>query len=282
MASAHRKAGSQFYYAFYRDHTGRLRSKSTKQINLAKARKIAEHWESIAQRKLRASEVREATNEVIKKFYPEVPFATVGTFVENWFRLKKPELAESTLASYRKSADKFLAFLGEAANADIAAVKKHQIAGFRNHLLEKVSPQTCNVDLKCIKTIFASAKKDGYVTESPAEGVDLIRRIATRARRSFSVPELRQVIEVADPEWKSMIRFGLYTGQRLNDLARLTWSAIDLDRGIIRFSVKKTRRVIVIPIAPALRSHIENLDWSGISGDVHPRLSQKPSNQAFD
>ncbi|MGA8659217.1 MAG: hypothetical protein WB586_24060 [Chthoniobacterales bacterium] len=31
------------------------------------------------------------------------------------------------------------------------------------------------------------------------------------------------MVDVADPEWQSMILFGLYTGQRLGDVARLTW-----------------------------------------------------------
>ena len=46
--------------------------------------------------------------------------------------------------------------------------------------------------------------------------------------RSFTIDELRIVLDVADPEWKSMILFGLYTGQRLADVATLRWSNVDL------------------------------------------------------
>jgi hypothetical protein len=38
-----------------------------------------------------------------------------------------------------------------------------------------------------------------------------------------AIPELQPIMEIADPEWQSLIRFGLYTGQRLVDLATLTW-----------------------------------------------------------
>jgi integrase len=41
-------------------------------------------------------------------------------------------------------------------------------------------------------------------------------------RRPFTIDELRAVLEVADDEWKSLIKFGLYTGQRLADIAALT------------------------------------------------------------
>jgi len=46
---------------------------------------------------------------------------------------------------------------------------------------------------------------------------------------SFTLPELRSLLAVANDEWKSLILFGLYTGQRLGDLARLTWQNVDLE-----------------------------------------------------
>jgi integrase len=280
MASVVHKPGSKYWHAAYRDHTGRQRRKSTKVTTRSKALEIARRWEKIAQRKLEVVQVRQQTEELVREFYrEEIPFVTAGTFIETWFRLKRPEIAQSTYESYRKSADKFLAFLGDAANKDIALVKKHQIAEFRNHLLEKVQPQTANLDLKLIKTLFRAAKKDGYVTESAAEDVDLIRRINVRVRRAFTVDELRQVIEIADPEWWSMTMFGLYTGQRLGDLARLTWGSVDLARDIITFSVRKTGRTVIIPIAPPLRMHIMTMKIGLPAESVHPRCSQRLRNR---
>ena len=51
------------------------------------------------------------------------------------------------------------------------------------------------------------------------------------------------------PEWGSLIRFGLYTGQRLADLACLTWVNLDLVRGEIRLKTRKTGRRMILPIA---------------------------------
>ena len=282
MAGITKKQGSKFWHATYRDHTGRQRCKSTKETNPSKARRIAEEFERFARRKVPAHRVREAINEVVREHYrTDVPFTTVGTFIEQWLKLKKPEIEQSTYARYRNSGDKFLAFLGDGANGDIAMIRKHSIAEFRNRLLEKVQPQTANLDLRFIKMIFKQAKQDGYVTESPAEGVELIRRIRTKARRPFTVEELRQVIEAADPEWGSMTKFGLYSGQRLGDLARLTWANIDLDNKppVLRLSTKKTHRCVVIPIAPALLAHILAIEVGSPGEAIHPRLSRKPSNQ---
>jgi integrase len=52
--------------------------------------------------------------------------------------------------------------------------------------------------------------------------------------------------EVADPGWKSMILFGLCTGQRLGDAAGLTWANIDLPGKRIRPSTQKTGKVLII------------------------------------
>jgi integrase len=38
------------------------------------------------------------------------------------------------------------------------------------------------------------------------------------------------VLRVADPELRSMVMIGLYTGQRLGDIAMLTWQNIDLEQ----------------------------------------------------
>jgi integrase len=281
MASAHRKAGCKNYFAFYRDYAGRLRSKSTGETDLRKARKIAEHWEAVARRKIAPSKVRERTNELVREFYKEeVPFTTVGTFIENWLKLKGPEIAQSTYDSYRKSADKFLAFLEDAANGDIALIRPHKIAEFRNNLVEKVSPQTANIDMKFVRAVFRAAEKDGYLSESPAEPVDFFRRASSKsARRTFSVDELRQLIKTADPEWQSMIRFGLYTGQRMGDVARLRWGSVDLGRRLIRLWVTKTGRSIVIPLAPPLRAHIVSVGIGSPDDPIHPQCSAKPSNR---
>ena len=53
-----------------------------------------------------------------------------------------------------------------------------------------------------------------------------------------------------------MIKFGLYTGQRLADLTTLTWSQIDLERDEIRLTTRKTCKRLLIPIAAPLREHL--------------------------
>ncbi len=56
-----------------------------------------------------------------------------------------------------------------------------------------------------------------------------------------------------------MILFGLYTGQRLKDLATLTWQNLDLDRNELRFVTGKTGRQQIIPLARPLQRYIQSL-----------------------
>jgi integrase len=64
---------------------------------------------------------------------------------------------------------------------------------------------------------------------------------------------------VADDEWRSMILFGLYTGQRLSDIASLRWSNIDLPRGELPLVTRKTGKTMILPIAAPLRRLLESL-----------------------
>ena len=123
--------------------------------------------------------------------------------------------------------------------------------------------------------VFKAARRDGAVVEDPSEFVDTIRQgqgIATEKRRPFTVPEIQAVLAVADDEWRSMVRFGLYSGQRLADLASLTWANLDLARGEIRLETRKTGRRMILPMAGPLRKHIEGLKVGDKpDAPVHPR-----------
>ena len=108
--------------------------------------------------------------------------------------------------------------------------------------------------------LFLSARRDGLITDNPAEDVKTVaQRGEKRSRRPFSLDELRSVLSVADDEWRSMILFGLYTGARLSDVASLTWENVDLAARELRFIAKKTGKRIILPLDGPLAAHSETL-----------------------
>jgi integrase len=288
MASIWRHPGSQYWTACFRDATGRQRRISTKATDKKTARKIAEEY----QKSVRIERTLKQLNETLDRFHEEfsgqkVVRATLRGYVLEWLATKEPETARSTLAFYRGSLGKFVSYLGERADAPLARINRTEIVSFRNALAAKLSSKTVNHDLKAVRMLFRSARRDGLITEDPAEFVEPVRREnrpAEKTRRNFTLEELRVVLDAADSEWRSMILFGLYTGQRLGDIATLCWSNIDLSKGELRLRTRKTARTMILPLAEPLRHHLENLD-PGVHPEIplHPRAfalinSQKKSS----
>jgi integrase len=70
-----------------------------------------------------------------------------------------------------------------------------------------------------------------------------------------------------------LILFGLYTGQRLGDLAALTRANVDLARSELHLITRKRGKPLTIPLATPLREHILNhLSANDVpDAPVHPR-----------
>src|SRR5262249_40144444 len=79
-------------------------------------------------------------------------------------------------------------------------------------------------------------------------------------RRDFSLSEIKRILSACadNQEWRGLVLLGLYTGQRLGDLARLTWRGINLERREIAFTAKKTGRRIILPLVAPLVDYLSS------------------------
>src|SRR5476651_2398371 len=104
-----------------------------------------------------------------------------------------------------------------------------------------------------------SGRMEMRTQANPAAKFDTFRRRETdRAeRRPFTVKELTNILANASGEWKGIILFGLYTGQRLKDFARRTWQNIDTEHDELRFVTAKTGRRMSLPLASPLLAHVQ-------------------------
>ncbi len=198
---------------------------------------------------------------------------TARGFIESWLERNKSEVSPATWAKYDQAARLFLAFLEGKADQDMGAIRQDDIAGFRDAQAKRVARSTANVMLKIVRIIFAAAEADGAIIRSEARHVKKLKvRNEQNSRRAFTLPELKAILAQCDDEWRSLVLFGFYTGQRLGDLAALTWQNLHLNEKELRFVTGKTGRQIVIPLAAPLLQNIEQLP----AGDdprqpVHPR-----------
>jgi integrase len=278
MASIRKKDRSPFWFACYTLPTGTRTQRSTGATDRRTAQRIANKLEDAAREasagRFVESKARKAIGDIYAMANGEpLQSSTAGDFLDSWLRRKEIEAGPKTLVKYRSIAVQFKDFLGGKTKRDIGSITAADITGFRDQLAARLSVGTVNVGVKILRSAFAQARRDGLVDVNEAERVSLLKRRNDRfERRPFTLPELRRILDVADDEWRGMILFGLYTGQRLGDLAGLTWSNIDLQRAELLMVTGKTGRRQIIPLAPPLLRYVEKLPTSdSLDAPLFPR-----------
>lgn len=266
---------------FY-DINGKRRNRSTRTEDRREARKLAAIFEDAARRRRTALQSRRVISALHKEITGEgLPVSTVREFFNRWLEVKTHETKPATMRFYSNAASKFLNFLGDRAGGDIGEVTKDDILSFRADQAKALAPKTVNHGVKFLRMVFRSAREDATIADNPAEFVKVVKAVGDRkSRRPFSIEELRAVLSVADEEWKSMILFGLYSGQRLGDIARLTWANLDLQAGELRLATAKTGKRIIQPLAGPLKAHVESLPATDDpQAPIHPRAFETVDRQ---
>jgi integrase len=277
MASLHRQEGKPFWFAafaVFNPATNRWQRvfRSTKTKDKNQAHEIMRSWDKAAQLaytgKLSIDAAREVIAEGVRDVFMKanaalLPSASIKSWCETWLASKKIEVEESTYVSYKIIIQRFIDFIGDAAsNRDIATLDSTDIARFRNQELTQLARGTVNLRLAVLRICFGEAVRQGLLTLNPGDRVDNLKSSAESKRRAFTLPEIQRILKACDTEWRGLVLFGLYTGQRLGDLARLTWRAVDLEADEIAFVAKKTGRRIVLPLMPALSDYLASLPAS--------------------
>jgi integrase len=292
MASIWKRHDSgKFWIACYTDTQGRQRKVSTKipalEKNRGKALRVADELEMAHKKRLTASQIVTLCGNLVKDLTGEdMKTVSVRGFVEDYLRRKRGEISPKTLAAYEQCTKTFLEWLGAAAEEDMFRVEQKHILSFREHLRKSVAVATTNKLMKYLKVFFRDARAARVIVENPFDGVAILKKESGGSgRRGFTVDELRVVMrEAVGTEWESLVRFGLYTGQRLGDLVNLRWSQVDLVADEIRWATRKTGRVVVVPLCLPLREHILSIaGCDDPGGFVHPEAAkmaaQSLSNQ---
>jgi len=274
MACIWKHPNSRYWIARFYDRNGKRRNRSTKSEDRKEARKLAEAYEDAAKRKRTALQSRRVISSLHKEITGEgLPVSTVKEFFDRWLEIKTREIKPATIAFYKKESQKFHTFLGDRVDGDIAEITKEDVLAYREDQAKVLSAKTVNHGVKFLRMIFRAAREDASISDNPAEFVKVIKAKGEKqSRRPFTINELKAVLGVADDEWKSMILFGLYSGQRLGDIAKLTWANLGLQAEELRLVTSKTGKTIIQPLAGPLKAHVESLPVSDDpSQPLHPR-----------
>src|SRR5215831_16071024 len=301
MASIWKDARSPYFVACFTAIVGQRRAqwkRSTFTRDRKLARRVADELEEAAQGR-RDSELVVSllekipdlrTRRSLHRVFHEVLRNTTGhgmggktvrAFADAWLETTKGEVAQATWAKYDQTIRLFLGSLGGKADQDFGAIRREDVARFRDEQGRRVSASTANGMLKIVRIIFAAAEADGVIARNEARFVKRLKdQVQRLGKRAFTLPELRKLLAACDDEWRSLVLFGFYTSARLGDLSMLTWQNIDLERNEVHYTSRKTRRTVIVPLANALRAHVETLP----AGDdpkksLHPRAYRVVANE---
>ena len=273
MASVYRKAGatgkiSPFWQARLKGIAGERIWISTKQSKEKTALAVAERWERavrLAERQelntVKATQIQKTIEELTKT--PETIELTRKLFnallrdsiqeelkgqnfarycEEEWLAGRTRRVAPSSLAKYRSTVSAFVEFLGERRrSASVASITTGEIERFSRALLHSgKTASTVNGSIGILRALFNSARKQGVIQINPAEALDPIRSVK-EDRDVFTDQQIKDLLAIADPEWKGTILFGFHAGLRLRDATELNWSNVDLEKRQLTFKPRKTR-----------------------------------------
>ena len=279
MASVHRDPRSPFWFAAFYMPDGRRAFRSTKQRNRSKALEVALAWSKSSElaRDQRLTEVQArrvigeihaiATRETMVQY-------TAAAFIRAWLEAKLPSIAERSAPAYEKATSEFIKHLGRRAELPVEAITVKDVLSFRSALASRVSAGTINQKLLILRGCWSWGGRLSLVTENPWKAVEMVTG-EKQERRAFTLPELRSLLDVCDSEWRSMVLLGLYTGQRLDDLANLTWRQVDFDTKEVSLVTGKTKRRQIIPLSTVLVKHLLTLPSSdNPDAPVMPRCAE--------
>jgi integrase len=188
--------------------------------------------------------------------------AKVREWCETWLQTKSVTTEKSTHTRYQRIIQRFLDFLGkDKSKRDLRALRDDDVERFHTREAKELSPATADLSLNVLRVCFGSAVKKRLLTVNPAASVDTIGGNGDSKRRAFTVSEIKRILKACsdDAEWRGLVIFGLYLGQRLGDLAKLTWRAVNLESGEIAFTARKTGRRIVLPLMQPISDYLASL-----------------------
>jgi len=262
MASIRKHPKSPFWFACITLPDGRQTQRSTKLTDRKKAQQFAEKVEEAGRGKLVEKQARKIIAEIYQMVNRDaLPGSKARDFFRKWAENKKRETAESTARRYHDVVQHFIAALGKKADADVNDISRADVIAFRDGLNSGLTASSANHAVKIIRMALKDALIAELVDRNVAVGVKRVKHHGeANSRRPFTVPELKKVLRtVKGDEWEGLVLFGIYTGQRLRDIANLTWQNLDLDSNELAFASGKTGRRMRIPLAIPLQRHIAKL-----------------------
>lgn len=274
MAFLFKRHNSPYLWAGFKDHSGTRRNRSTRipkggtpaqrKERKDEAQKIADEFEESSRGLKTSLELRKSMAELHEQATGErISFKTTIEATGSWLQGLANTIEDSSLGTYEAHTKSFLSYLGPKAEWEVHRIGRTDIEGFRDTTFERVSATSTNNALKTLRMFFRSMKEQGVIGDPPTEFVKTVKEKSDQKptqKEAYRPEQVRTILShCEDEEWQSLVLWGYSTGQRLGDLARLRWKAIDLKKGTFSFTSKKTDKAMTLPLHPDLWKVLKTL-----------------------
>lgn len=214
--------------------------------------------ERVVRRKLADGTVREYRYPAWQPAAPIERGDTVRALLRAWER--SPEWA----ALAPKTRSQYLIYLRpwlEVADALVAEVTRRDILDARDAIARTRGTGAATAFGRVTAALFAWALDRGWIPYTPAAR---LKALPGGHLPTWSEAHIATALAGLPEPLRRVAVLGLHTGQRREDLTRMTWAAFD--GRAIRLRQGKTGAEMVIPCHPTLRAEIE--DWKAARSGV--------------
>jgi integrase len=180
-------------------------------------------------------------------------------FAEEYLRFARGTKAPSTYAGNVREMQRLLrSFEGYLSKLTTAQIEKYKITRG-----EGVKPATVNRELALLKHMITKAVEWGYLKNSPAKPVKLLKEPPGRLRY-LEADEIERVLDGCNDDPRVLylgpiVLMALHTGMRLGEIVGLRWDDIDLKQRLITITKTKNNQRKTIPINDVLYEELSRV-----------------------
>lgn len=212
---------------------------------------------------------------------------TVESWSDEWLRRKERNSSKATMARYKGHVRHFLDWLGDdRRRKPLESVTPQHVREWRESLQDAGrAGKTVLSYVKDLGAVYRAAIHEGLISFNPCStAIGDVETSDSLDRKPFSGEDVAALIAAAPTEeWRGLILVAAFSGLRLGDAARLSWTAVDLQAKqitLIPSKTKKAKREVKIPIQSDLQLFFESVAIEDDAPDapVFPTLAKTPVN----
>ena len=191
------------------------------------------------------------------------------------------DLSPSTLAGKKQVCRVFLEYMKKVFPevVEVRHLTRYHTEKYLDYLRRDHSSSTYNNRLCVLREVHRNIMERAAAKSNPWDGFPL-RADDSHTRRELTIEELARLVDMASregSEWRTLFGIAMYTGMRLGDCCKLTWSEVDIVRSIIQKIPEKTKkyrkgRPVTIPIHKVLADLLMQTPVEERTGYVLPTI----------